>query len=220
MGQLKLKCWIFGKGSFKRYITHTCPLKQRDILVLFVVKKLCEDNYTTTTTATTMKYLISMLGLGLLLVFVTSVAESSLRNSLANSTDLIGGGGGANTLQKNDSCLILCNYCGCDGSFVGDDCVCDCGIDGEEHIKCLEKLESAEQEVDFETFEDEMSFIATQSGMLGRRLRREVDDRMERVGPGRKLNRKNKRKKVNRQQRGRGRRFLQMLTSGPNKNKE
>lgn len=90
----------------------------------------------------------------------------------------------------------------------------------ETDIKCLEKLESAEQEVDFETFEDEMSFIATQSGMLGRRLRREVDDRMERVGPGRKLNRKNKRKKVNRQQRGRGRRFLQMLTSGPNKNKE
>lgn len=76
-----------------------------------------------------MKYLISMLGLGVLLVFVTSAAESSLRNSLTNSSDIIEGG---NNLQKNASCLVLCNYCGCDGSFVGDNCVCDCGIDGEE----------------------------------------------------------------------------------------
>ncbi|XP_062540985.1 uncharacterized protein LOC134209020 [Armigeres subalbatus] len=163
-----------------------------------------------------MKYLISMLGLGLLLVFVTSLAESSLRNSLANSTDFIDGGNG---LQKNASCLMLCNYCGCDGSFVGDDCVCDCGIDGEEHVQCLEKLESMEQQVDFETIEDEKSFIVNELEIQGRRIRRQSDDNLDRVGPGRKLIRKNKRKKVN-NRRGRGRRFLQMLTSGPNKNKE
>lgn len=81
-----------------------------------------------------MKYLVSMLGFGLLLVFVSSLAESSLRSSLtnfgANATNDVDDAG--NGLQKNASCLILCNYCGCDGSFVGDDCVCDCGIDGEE----------------------------------------------------------------------------------------
>lgn len=76
-----------------------------------------------------MKYLVSILGLGLLLVFVTSLVESSLANYGANATIDDEGGNG---LQKNASCLILCNYCGCDGSFEGDDCICDCGIDGEE----------------------------------------------------------------------------------------
>ncbi|KAL9699750.1 hypothetical protein quinque_003191 [Culex quinquefasciatus] len=155
-----------------------------------------------------MKYLASLLVLGLFVVFTASLAESNLRESLVRELNSTIGG---NDLQKNVSCLVLCDYCGCDGSFAGDECICDCINDGDKHIKCLEELKNTEKQYEFEELQESVEQLL--AGAV--RVRRDIsngdlldgDSSMLDRGTASKASRKNKRKKFNRRQRGR--RFLQ-----------
>ncbi|XP_055537538.1 uncharacterized protein LOC129725570 [Wyeomyia smithii] len=146
-----------------------------------------------------MKLLVSALGAALLVIGYTDSQGSTLQESILKQLDEIE----TNDLRKNESCLLLCDYCGCDGIFAGEDCICDCAADDDKHIQCLEELRSTGQHIELEEFE-----VTTREAILSR-FKRDVENATGQspMGSSWKNVRKNKRKKFIR--RHRGRRFLQ-----------